>query len=427
MTLDQRIILQPSNQAPISTYNMLLCGRLSNYATIERCMGFQVKVTACLTTIVAPANGIIGDVSRQWYDPEVPVSITDALLAYRQEPNCEYPMSFEVKYEKFPVQYPGDLYDLPAEAVYSSSFETVYLQKCQKQNSNPDKVDMECLGAPYAKQLTFVVVAKLADPQDSVNVDVKFNFNIGDSCMADTLWYTQSIASFDYVIASPAVPVIASQMYESTYPPCPKKCVLIDAAGNQIDGAPFGLTFRGMEAEVTPGALISLQTSDYSLNGLSMTMGISCASMNSDMPNEQRIVSNQFTINFVSECYTTVIAPAFKQNYEIDLYGDDTRAFDALATVNPNCGPLIYELNLLIDETNAQVPADFFLVLDAEGRPLISVNPAVYANKGIHTLFVNACIEVGEANTPTYSKICEPSSKFTVIIKDPCLQTDVIP
>jgi len=83
MTLDQRIILQPSNQAPISTYNMLLCGRLSNYATIERCMGFQVKVTACLTTIVAPANGIIGDVSRQWYDPEVPVSITDALLAYR--------------------------------------------------------------------------------------------------------------------------------------------------------------------------------------------------------------------------------------------------------------------------------------------------------------------------------------------------------
>ena len=91
---------------------------------------------------------------------------------------------------------------------------------------------MECLGAPYAKQLTFVVVAKLADPQDSVNVDVKFRFNIGDSCIADTLWYTQSIASFDYVIASPAVPVIASQMYESTYPPCPKRCVLIDAAGN---------------------------------------------------------------------------------------------------------------------------------------------------------------------------------------------------
>ena len=37
-----------------------------------------------------------------WYDDAIPVDLNAALASYKQEPNCEYEMVFNVKYEKFP-------------------------------------------------------------------------------------------------------------------------------------------------------------------------------------------------------------------------------------------------------------------------------------------------------------------------------------
>ena len=58
----QVIKLTPGLDDQMGTYDMLLCGKLVNYDTIEWCVPFKVKVTACLTTIVAPEVNPISSV-----------------------------------------------------------------------------------------------------------------------------------------------------------------------------------------------------------------------------------------------------------------------------------------------------------------------------------------------------------------------------
>jgi len=54
-------------------------------------------------------------------------------------------MVYTVKYEKFPVTFPGTLYSLPAEAIYNTGDKIIYLQKCS-QLGNPSMMDFECQG-----------------------------------------------------------------------------------------------------------------------------------------------------------------------------------------------------------------------------------------------------------------------------------------
>ena len=49
---------------------------------------------------------------------------------------------------------------------------------------NPSLLDLECEGSPYEKQVSLVVVASLiGDPDRKLNVDVGFNFVVGDACV----------------------------------------------------------------------------------------------------------------------------------------------------------------------------------------------------------------------------------------------------
>ena len=206
LTPDHEVInLTPGLGDAIGTYDMLLCGKLVNYPTIEWCVPFKVKVTACVTTIVPPAINPMQTVYTMWYDDAIPVDLKPALTGYTQQPNCQYDMVFNVKYEKFPVTFPGTLYSLPAEAIYNQIDQVVYLQKCSALG-NPNIQDFECQGSPYEKVQTYVVIASLVgDPQYQTNVDVKFNFVIGDICIHDVMSVSQGLDDLlIYTIHSPA-------------------------------------------------------------------------------------------------------------------------------------------------------------------------------------------------------------------------------
>lgn len=145
-------------------------------------MTFRVKVTACLTKIIAPAPGTIQNQSNMWYDDEIVVDLNSAFSGYIQEPNCQYAFTFSLKYEKDPQTFPGQLSSLPAEAIYNAADRVVYLQKCSDVG-NPNILDLECEGSPYEKRVSLVVVASLVgDPQQKLNADLGFTFTVGDVC-----------------------------------------------------------------------------------------------------------------------------------------------------------------------------------------------------------------------------------------------------
>ena len=94
---------------------------------------------------------------------------------------------------------------MPAEAIYNSADRIVYLQKCSAMG-NPALIDLECNESPYEKQVTLIVVASLVgDPQNKLNTDIKFDFNIGDACINDEIRYVETVPDYlDYLIYDPA-------------------------------------------------------------------------------------------------------------------------------------------------------------------------------------------------------------------------------
>ena len=164
-----------------------------------------------------------------WYDDEIALNLYDALSGYRQEPYCGYDFSFNLKHEASPVNFPGSLTQLPAEAIYNSLDQIVYLQKCSAAG-NPSIQDPECSGSPFEKQVTLVVIASLVgDPQNKLNIDIKFNFNIGDICVNDKICYVETVPDFlDYMIYDPAKSATNGPIFEQKYPLCPYSCFLTD-------------------------------------------------------------------------------------------------------------------------------------------------------------------------------------------------------
>ena len=57
---------------------------------------------------MAPAQGAIPNINGYyWYDPAKALDISAVLASYQQQPNCQFDMAFDIKYEKFPEQWPG--------------------------------------------------------------------------------------------------------------------------------------------------------------------------------------------------------------------------------------------------------------------------------------------------------------------------------
>lgn len=322
---------------------MLLCGRLQFYQTIEWCTPFKVKVTACLTTIVPPEINPISTVYTMWYDDAIPVDLNPALAGYRQEPNCEYDMVFNVKYEKFPQTFPNTLYSLPAEAIYNSADQVVYLQKCSALG-NPNLQDFECQGSPYEKIQTFVVIASLVgDPNYQSNVDVKFDFVIGDICIHDVVQVSQGLPDqTTYTIYSPAQSMQDGPIFTHTYSLCPMECMLTTDYGVIFDPASIDMAFNPL----LPA--INIISNNFDFSNKVYDLAISCASVKSTtgIGGDPSTETDFFSIKYVSQCYSEPIQRAFKQSYTISLYAEDARPFDSQAFVNPNCGPITYELAL---------------------------------------------------------------------------------
>ena len=125
------ILLKPMPGDAVQTYNMILCGKLKDYPEVEECVNFMVTVTECMPAIVPPPQGSIQNISGYtWHDPAIEIDIKNVLAQYSQDPPCDLEMTYNVKYEKFPVQFPGQLHNLPAEASYDTDSSKLSLQKC---------------------------------------------------------------------------------------------------------------------------------------------------------------------------------------------------------------------------------------------------------------------------------------------------------
>jgi len=154
-------------------------------------------------------------------------------------------------------------------------------------------------------------------------------------------------------------------------------------------------------------------------------MTIACLSTKSKVVggSPSKIVS-PFKLTFATECYSAPISPAQMLNYNINLYAEDVRFVSLPASVNPNCGPLFYELRPILAMTGAQTPAVFSLT--SPSVPEVRVHPKIYNNVGLHTFVIDSCIELGVFGQPSYAKRCQPSGNIQVTIKDPCLSTDIM-
>ena len=325
------LVLQPGLDDPVGTYDMLLCGKLEFYDR-ESCVQFRVKVVACMSTIVAPPNGIIPDQFNMWYSDPISYDISLAFPGYTQQPDCGYNFQFNVQYEKYPVQFPGSLYSLPAEAIYASSDATLYLQKCSQQG-HPSLQDFECQGSPFEKTLSFRVVAWLEnDPSSQRNIDLQFNFVIGNVCKLDEIFWTSTISDFEYIIYTPTQPVTKGPIYGSSYPLCEKECVLTTPDGAIANPSLYAMTFDPLDPS------IRISTSSLSFNYLSVDLVISCASLGSEqgVNGGPSFVSNPFKVTYYSQCYYEDILPAFRQDYEINLYAEDLSNFSATCLRQPN-------------------------------------------------------------------------------------------
>jgi len=142
----------------------------------------------------------------------------------------------------------------------------------------------------------------------------------------------------------------AKAYYSSSYPLCPKNCLLTDDVGQALDASPIGVTFQ----EIELGGQVTIKTGNFDLNYQSFDMTVTCYSAKSQADGGQpSTIISPFNLVYATECYSAPIIPAQMQSYSIFLYGEDVRFANAPAEVNPNCGPIFYELRQIAARTNA--------------------------------------------------------------------------
>ena len=213
-----------------------------------------------------------------------------------------------------------------------------------------------------------------------------------------------------YTIYDPAQSFQDGPVFSQTYPLCPMECMLTTDFGVIFDPASIDMTFNSLLPAV------NIVSNNFDFSNSVYDLAISCSSVRSTtgFGGDPSTETDFFSILYLSQCFSEPIQRAFKQSYTIDLYGEDARNFDSQAYVNPNCGPIIYEL-VLTEMTGVTVPSVFSLTSEGD----IYVHPMVKENLGNYVLIIDACIEVGSGDN--YEKICEASQPFTVTIIDPCL------
>lgn len=124
------------------------------------------------------------------------------------------------------------------------------MQKCSQQG-HPSLQDFECQGSPFEKVLSFRVVAWLEnDPSSQRNIDLQFNFVIGNVCKLDEIFWTSTMGDIEYIIYSPAQSVTRGPSYGSTYPLCEKECVLTSPNGQLVNPSALAMTFDPLDPSI---------------------------------------------------------------------------------------------------------------------------------------------------------------------------------
>ena len=130
---------------------------------------------------------------------------------------------------------------------------------------------------------------------------------------------------------------------------------------------------------------------------------------------DNAVAVHVFRVDFIDECYDTIITPAFNDDVTIPLFDFFYESMLAYSTQNLACNPIYY--TMFVTDSTSTDPADIFWNLDYNDYEL---NPTNFDNRGEYTVVLRSCVPVGS------TKVCVFSPSWTITVYDPCLDTYIV-
>jgi hypothetical protein len=158
---------------------------------------------------------------------------------------------------------------------------------------------------------------------------------------------------------------------------------------------------------------VKLDTADKDLDGRFMVFEFKYISIRSN--DVQSEVTHVFQINFIDECYDTVLEPAVNDDVTIPLFEFFYESMISYTTSSFSCDPVVY--TLFVTETSADNPVEIFWNLDYNDYEMY---PDQFAMRGDYTLILRSCVPVRD------EKVCVVSPTWQVVVYDPCNDTSII-
>jgi len=295
---------------PLGITTFILRGYLASYPLNPPLdVPFDVEVLACRTTI-DPTNVTVQNKFITWSDPALPYGIGNIFGQYRQVPDCQYPLEYEILYEDM-TNSPGvQSLANPPEITYNPQTKTFNIEKCSDAQALADPTnsyDPECGNVPYGKVFRITIKVTLpAEPTQAFNNQVSFEVIIGNVCEDDTISFiepiqdvTYTIMSFNPYLFTDRPTIVQNEVI------CPVTCQLLTQDGLEVPSG-WGISFNPNTVE------FGLQTSNKALHGTFIDLKIVCVAVDSTSGpgGSPDIAVNEFRVTFRDECFDSVIQPA---------------------------------------------------------------------------------------------------------------------
>lgn len=368
------------------TYKIFLEGRLVDFDIIES-VEFNIKVISCQSTIDV-SNVVLPLIENTWYMDSVSYDMSPVGSMVVQEPACGYPLSYHAFWYD---EGADELNPLPAEVTFQDNVITI--GKCNPIGVyNPDDEQCNDGTEPHEKNFMLALEIILEDGTSSQRAIRYFDAVIYDPCELDCVDMTNLIDEQDYVLRTPSEVLIYQPLIMQKFPLCPLR-----GEFQRLNEAEYqGSVVLDFQTMVTPTdhpsledqtACVKIDTSDKALDGRFMIFEFKYTSMRSnDIAGE---VTHVFRINFIDECYNTVVTPAINDDITIPLFEFFWESMLTYSTSSFKCEPIIY--TLFVVESTATNPVEIFWNLDYNDYELY---PDRFNMRGHYTLILRSCVPI---------------------------------
>lgn len=357
-------------------------------------------------------GGSIASAQSLWGEDADNVIATQALSGFTQFPACGYDIEFTAYIENLD----GSLAPLPIpnQVTFEQSLDDFYFtfQKCSPATY---EFDPECGDVdPYEIVYNIVVLATVPqNPEDIVNDDIKFSYEIGNTCEMDTLAIAPK-GAIPYMLKNPPNLYSDSITITQTYSFCPYVCNLFKIDAGQLVQYPIEIfnTWNYNNGDFT------ILTGDKSLDGTFMFMQVQCISTLS--LTQQTPVASNFAVSFMDECKYSIVVPPNPEDQFIKLFFEKSFTFDAAVVKNSageiiNCG----EPTTTLIGIEEQYPD---ITIDYENRIVTVLGTDPVKHVDAFPLVFESCIELANGQ----QRCRRPSNVFKLVVTNPCTTSNIV-